>query len=812
MGGRVTAVAVVESRPAIQYVGTAGGGVWKTPDDGLTWMSVFAGAPNASIGAVAVAPSDPDVVWVGTGEANARNSVSWGNGVFVSRDAGKSWRHAGLADTHHIGRIVLHPRNPDIAYVAALGRLWAPHPQRGLFRTSDGGKSWEHVLKLDNETGCIDVAIDPAEPRTLYAAAYRVRRDAFSGPNPEVQFGPLAGIYRSRDGGTTWKRLTRGLPGRPMGRIGLSIYRKEPRMVFAVIQTDRTDVRRVAGQPPGSRFGSEAGGIFRSLDGGDSWVKINDLCPRPFYFGQIRVDPTDWHRLWVLGIPLYVSHDGGQTFNANGARSVHVDHHDLWINPADSRHLILGTDGGLYRSLDRGARWLGVHNLPIAQFYGIAVDMRSPYRIYGGLQDNGSVGGPSRTSNSAGILNRDWTRILGFDGFQCQVPSDDPLTVYAEGQYGQLHWIDLKMRRAFSIRPRQRPDTPAYRFNWSAPVVLSAHDTRTLYFGGNYLFKSTNSGDTWRIISHDLTRGKPGVSANRGHTLTAIGESPVKAGILYTGSDDGKVHVTRDDGRTWTDVSNRLPEVPSDRWITRITCSPFAAGTAWLSLNRYRQNDFAPYLFRTDDFGKTWKSIVANLPAESPVHVVRADGRNPDLLYVGTEHGLFVSLDAGVSWQPLGTGLPSAAVVDLVVHPRDRELVVATHGRSLFIIDVAPLEEMTTKVQAAEVHLFDVRPVRLAARGTMETPPARTYAGANPPEGAVIYYRLSRKQPAVSLQVIAAEGVVANLPAPTGPGLHAVVWKPDRLAPGEYTVRLATAGQVIVKKVRVERERVEAAE
>jgi hypothetical protein len=363
------------------------------------------------------------------------------------------------------------------------------------------------------------------------------------------------------------------------------------------------------------------------------------------------------------------------------------------------------------------------------------------------------------------------------------------------------------------IQPRRRPDTPAYRFNWNAPLLLSTHNSRTLYFGGNYLFKSSNSGNTWWIISHDLTRGKPGVSADSGHTLTAIAESPIRPGILYTGSDDGKVHVSRDDGKTWSDVSDRLSGVPASRWITRISCSPFAAGTAWLSLTRHRKNDFAPYLLRTDDFGKTWKSVVANLPAQGPVQVIRADTRNPELLYVGTEHGLFVSLDGGLSWQPLGAGLPPAPVQDLVVHPRDRELVVATHGRSLFIIDVAPLQEMTPKVREAKAHLFDPRPVRLAPRGTLESPSARTYAGANPPEGAVIYFRLAQKQPAVSLQILSPEGgVVASLPAPAGAGLHGVVWKPERVSPGEYGVRLEAAGQVIVKKVRVERERVEAAE
>jgi photosystem II stability/assembly factor-like uncharacterized protein len=732
--------------------------------------------------------------------------------VFVSRDGGKSWIHAGLAETHHIGRIVVHPRNADHAYVAALGRLWASNSQRGLFRTRDGGRTWDHVLKLDNETGCIDVAMDSSDPRTLYVAAYRVRRDTFSGPNPVVQTGPLAGIYRTRDGGTTWKRLTKGLPTRPMGRIGLAVHRKDPRIVYAVIQTHRTDIRRVPGQPPGNRLGVEAGGVFRSIDGGDSWTKINDLCPRPFYFGQIRVDPSDSQRLWVLGIPLFASRDGGKTFSNNGARGVHVDHHDLWINPADSRHLILGGDGGLYRSLDRGVNWSAVHNLPIAQFYGIAVDMRIPYRIYGGLQDNGSWAGPSRTSNPAGILNRDWTRVLGFDGFQCQIPADESSIVYAEGQYGRLHRIDLRTRKSVQIQPRRRSDTPAYRFNWCAPIMLSAHAARTLYFGGNYLFKSTDGGNTWRIISHDLTGGTPGPSADNGHTLTTVAESPLKAGILYTGGDDGKVHVSLDDGRTWTDVSNRLPGAPAARWITRVTCSSFAAGTAWVSVNRYRQNDFAPYLFRTDDFGKTWESLVGNLPADGPIHVVRADPRNPDLLYVGTEFGLFVSLDSGVSWQPLGSGLPPTAVHDLVVHPRDRELVVATHGRGLFIIDVAPLQEMTAKARAARVFLFDARTVRLGQRGTLESPMARTFAGINPSEGAVFYYRLAQKEAVVSLQVISHEGVLANLPAPNGPGLHTVRWQPERVAPGEYTIRLAAAGQVIVRKLRVERERVDVAE
>jgi photosystem II stability/assembly factor-like uncharacterized protein len=807
MGGRITSLAVVESQPAIHYIGAASGGVWKTTDNGLSWTAVFDGRPHASVGAVAVAPSNPAIVWAGMGEVNARNSVSWGNGVFVSRDAGKTWRHAGLAPTQHIGKVVIHPRDPERVYVAALGRLWGPNPERGVFRTTDGGRTWEHVLKLDDDTGCVDLVIDPGDPQTLYAAAYRVRRGPFAGPEPAVQFGPRAGIYRTTDAGRTWTRLTRGLPSRPYGRVGLAVWRKDPRLVYAVIQTDRTNTRRVAGQPAGTSGVVETGGIFRSRDRGETWVKVNDLCPRPFYFSKIRLDPNDPLRLYVLGIPLYFSRDAGKTFSPQGARRVHVDHHDLWINPNDSRHLILGGDGGLSYSRNRAVSWLPVMNLPIGQFYGIAVDRRTPYRIFGGLQDNGSWGGPSRTSNPAGIQNSDWFRILGFDGFQCAAPPDDPLTVYAEGQYGRLHRIDLRTRKATSIQPLlPKPGPPAFRFNWSAPVVLSAHDSKTLYFGGNYLFKSTDRGTTWRMISADLTRGQPGSSPDRGHTLTAIGESPVKAGILYTGSDDGKVYGTRNDGRTWTDLTSRLPGVPLDRAITRIDCSPYVVGTAWLSVGRHRQDDQRPYLFRTDNFGATWTSIASNLPADGPIHVIRADPRNPDLLYVGTELGLFVSLNGGSSWQPLGTGLPPAPVHDLIIHPRDRELVVATHGRSLFIIDVAPLQELTAKVRARKVHLFDPRIAKRGKARPADPPPLRTFAGTNPPEGVVVYYRLADRQPTLSLQVLSAAGdVAATLPASPERGLHSVVWKPKRDAVGEYSIRLRTADEVFVKKVRIER-------
>lgn len=807
MGGRVPTLAVGERDPATQYVGAAAGGLWKTTDDGRTWACVFAGRPNASVGAVAIAPSDPTTVYLGAGEANPRNSVSWGNGVFVSRDAGKTWTHAGLADTHHVGKIVIHPKDPNTAYVAALGHLWGANEQRGLFATRDGGKTWEHSLRLDAETGCIDVALDHADPLTIYAAAYRVRRDAFSGGNPATQFGPLAGIYRSRDGGKTWKRLTRGLPSNDMGRIGLAVSRRDPRLVYAVVQTDRTDIRNVSGQAPG--FGPiETGGVFFSRDRGETWFKVNNLCPRPFYFGKIRIDPNDDRRVYVLGIPLFVSNDGGRSFSPDGAKGVHVDHHDLWINPADSRHLVLGNDGGLHHSRDGGASWVVIDNLPISQFYAACVDSRSPYRIYGGLQDNGTWVGPSRTTNPAGIFNYDWQRVLGMDGFHCRVPPDDPDTLYAEGQYGRLYRVEVPTVRATLIRPTStRPNAPAYRFNWSSPLVLSAHDTKTIYFGGNVVFKSIDRGNTWRAHSPDLTRGDPGRHEHMGHTLTALAESPLRPGLLYAGSDDGKVHVTTDDGRAWLDVTARLLGVERDGTVSRIECSPYAAGTAWLSLSRHRKDDRRPYLFRTDDAGQTWRSTVGNLPKDGPVHVVRADDRNADLLYAGTEFGVFASLDQGETWRPLTRGIPPCPVHDLVIHPRDRELVVATHGRGLYVVDVSPLQEMTPAARAGRAHLFDVRSVSAAPPPAPSLPTTRTYFGENPPHGAIIWYRL-REKVAARVEIVTASGrVVARLMGGGEPGFHRVVWDWTRLtdepAPGQYRVRLFVGDDVLEKPLRV---------
>jgi photosystem II stability/assembly factor-like uncharacterized protein len=818
MGGRIVDVAVVEKKPRQMYLATASGGLWKTVNNGTTWTPVFEHENTASLGAVAVAPSNPEIVWVGTGEANPRNSVGWGDGVYQSTDGGRRWQHRGLRETAHIGRIVIHPTNPDVVYVAALGRLWGPNKQRGIYRTRDGGRHWRLVLFLDEDTGCIDLALDPDEPETVYAAAYQCRRDTFAGGNPRVQCGPLAGLYKSTNGGDSWDQMTQGLPQRPLGRCGLAVCRTDSNVLYAIIQTDKTDLRTIPGQSARTNSQPDTGGVFRSGDKGQTWTKVNDLCPRPFYFGQIRVDPNDPARVYVLGLALHVSTDGGKTFRSDGARLAHPDHHALWIDPQDSDHLVLGGDGGVYFSYDRGANWQHQANLPIAQFYEIAVDQRRPYRIYGGLQDNGTWSGPSATHSPDGITNADWVRLLVGDGFHCQPDPAEPDVLYAEGQYGLLQRVHLRTGRVVAIRPPPPPSGPGDRFNWNAPLLLSPHDSHTLYFGGNRLFRSVDRGDHWQAISPDLSRGKPGPSADFGHTLTALAESPCRSDLLFAGTDDGRVHVTRNGGRSWTEVSDRILGLPPSRWISRLECSHFDVGTTYLALDRHRQDDRRPYLFRTTDCGATWQPLADSLPPEGPVHVIREDPHNRDLLFVGTEFGLYVSVNGGVGWQRFG-GLPTVAVRDLVIQPRDRELVIATHGRSLFVVDIAPLEYWTPAVLAADNYLFPIKPATaFELHGSHGRSGAGQYAVANPPAGAVLSYYLKADQAKpVQIRITDSRGdLVALLEGARERGLHRLIWDLHRMPsegddnpgprvpPGEYVVGLKAGKREGTQTLRVE--------
>ncbi len=594
-----------------------------------------------------------------------------------------------------------------------------------------------------------------------------------------------------------------------------------------MISTDKTDIHNVPGQPPKSGDQPETGGVFRSADRGESWVKVNDLCPRPFYFGQIRVDPNNDQRVYVAGVPLYASDDGGKTFHG-GAGGAHGDNHALWIDPADSDHMILGTDGGLYFSYDRAAHWEHLENLPIAQFYAVGLDTRKPYRVYGGLQDNGSWGGHSRTQNSDGIGVADWFKIFGADGFYCQADPDDPDTVYCEGQYGFLHRINVRLGGEADIAPRppppasflgqkaERPST--YRFNWESPILISPHDPKTIYYGGNFVFKSVDRGDHWTILSPDATRGPPGPSADRGHTITTLAESPLRAGVLWAGSDDGRVLVTRNGGAEWRESTNRLPGSPTERSISRIECSPFAEGTAFAAVDRHRYDDDDPYLYKTEDYGHTWVSLADGLPPGGSVDVVRADDRNPDLLFVGTEFGLFISINGGASWTQLHKGLPPVEVDDLAVQPRDRELVIATHGRGLYVMDIAPLEQLKPEVFSEPLHLFEVKPATaFRYRNGRELDPNTHYVAPNPPFGATIYYLLKEKAAGpVLVRITDAHGaVVAELKGEGAAGLHEVQWElrsnqkgadGGLAAPGDYAVRVSAGPLAGEKIIRVEAE------
>jgi photosystem II stability/assembly factor-like uncharacterized protein len=850
--GRITDIAVVASRPSTMYVASASGGLWKTVNNGTTWLPVFDRQKTLVLGAVAVAPSNPNVVWVGTGEANPRNSVSPGDGVYKSTDGGRTWACMGLRATQHIGRIVIHPANPDIVCVAALGHVWGPNKERGLYRTADGGRTWQALKVINEDTGFIDVAMDPADPDILYAAAWQVRRDGFAGGNPAVQTGPGSGLFRTADGGRSWERLTAGLPDRPLGRCGFAIYARDPRIVYAVVQTDLTAVT-VQGQGANLREvtvgeGDKAarrkltpddGGVFRSADRGRTWKQVNSLVPRPFYYGQVRVDPKDPNRLYVLGIMLHVSDDGGRTFRAdNAAPGTHPDHHALWIDPRDSDHLVLGGDGGLNFSYDRGRTWEHLNNLPVSQLYAVAVDSRRPYRVYGGLQDNGTWSGPSATQDPAGITFADWVNLIGADGFQCQVDPGDPETFYGEAQYGRLFRLNLRTDEARNIQPRFKgrgarsrsnikpepaADAPAFRFNWESPLLLSPHNPRTIYFGGDHLFRSTDRGETWEIISPDLTRGRPGPIASTGNTITTIAESPLHPGLLFVGTDDGRLHLSRDGGQHWIDLSANFPGMPTERWISRVICSAFAEGTAYATIDRHRNDDRRPYLYRTVDFGTTWAPLAGNLPAAAFIYVIREDPRRRDLLYLGTECGLFLSLDGGSTGHQQQAGLPAVPVHDLAVQPRDQELVIGTHGRGIYVMDVAPLQEGTPRALAADAYLFEVKPVpAFPLRRTRSWAGTKMFLGSNPPNGAVVYYHVKAALAGVlTLTIADTHGLkvfrTTLKDEDRSGGLHRIVWDlkrpgkakavpPPRVAPGDYVVTLEAGSLTLRRPLRVEAE------
>lgn len=806
MGGRVSEIALDPQDPFTFYVALGTGGLFKTTNDGSTFSPVFEKEAVASVGAVAVAPSDPKVVWLGTGESNDRNSSSWGSGVYRSTDGGDSWTSVGLAPTRFIARIAVHPTDPATAWVAAPGDLWNAGRDRGLYKTTDAGKTWTKVLSApapyDDRVGAGDVAIDPANPSVLYATLYARRRTPWS-----FNYGPaltdgkdLGGIFKSTDGGATWRKLEKGLPG-ATGRIGLSVYRKDPRIVYAVVQSD------AGGQSGINDVRSRAGGVFRSEDAGETWTRTSPLDPRPFYFSQVRVDPENDQRVWVLGYALHASFDGGRSFHEDRFGKVHPDCHALAIDPLHPKRMVLGTDGGAYLTRDEGKTWHHLNNFAAGEFYRVNVDMATPYRICGGLQDNVNWVGPSRTLTKEGILNTDWINIGGGDGFYCAFDDENPSVVYSESQGGDIFRFDLASGQVKSLRPEPAEGQPAFRFHWNSPLIGSRHDKGTLYLAGNRVFKLSKQGEHFQAISPDLSAQDParitavGSGAETYAIVYALAESPLKAGLLWAGTDDGKLWVTENEGGSWTDLTASLPPAARGQWIMRVEPSHHDPRVAYLAVDAHRGGDYAPLAWRTADLGRTWTSIAGDLPAGGPVKVVREDLKRPDLLFAGTEFGLFASFDRGGHWTPLG-GLPTVAVDDILIHPRDHDLIAATHGRSLYVIDdITALEDLTAEVTGSEAHLFPVAPAlaRHLLPGFADWNGGAVYRGENPPSGATLTFwvREVTGDPVKISITDERDQPVAKLEAPGVPGLGRVTWD---LRPGKDVLNdYGGEGQIFVR-------------
>ncbi|MCC6670337.1 MAG: PDZ domain-containing protein [Planctomycetes bacterium] len=1023
MSGRITALAVHPDHRNTWYVASASGGLWKTTNAGTTWAPVFDKESTVSLGHVAVAPSNPDIVWVGTGEENARNSVSWGDGVYKSVDGGKTWAHSGLRESFQIGHIAIHPTHPDTVYVAALGRLWGENQERGIFRTRDGGKTWEHVLYLDEKTGAIDVRIDPKQPDTVYALLYERKRDLFDSNDPAVRFGKGAGLFRSDDGGETWKKLTRGLPTCQWGRGGLSIHEKDPRIVYLILETERSgwgtgttkelapgaqsrpqatgaalgitgedgnggalltsvveggaaaaaglqpgdlitqvgtaridryedltallaqarpgDKAKVealrAGKPvsveltyaareaqgprrlnpqmlagmlgitgedaegaallsavaegglaaqaglkdgdkvlqvgdtkvagfqglldalaaldpgtrskltvqrgaapteieftiptrqggrgpggggPGGRGGSgvpfagmlngqianiqdqqgeqgfETGGVFRSEDRGETWVRVNSLTDRPFYYSKIEVDPQDDRNVYSCGVQFYRSEDGGKTFKTANSE-IHVDFHAVWVDPKDGDRLLLGCDGGLNVTYDRTRTWQVYRNLPVGQFYHAEPDASVPYRIYGGLQDNGTWGGPSRTRWREGIGWDDWVTVYGGDGFRAIPDPNEPDHVYATSQNGAVGWVNVRTGARGSI---SRPRGATLRFNWDTPFFLSPHNSRIVYVAGNRAFRSLDRGQRSELISPELALTPRG-------TASAFAESPRVPGVLYAGTDDGALWRTKDNGKTWEPLHGKLP-MPGPRYISSIHPSRFRDGRVYVTSDAHRSDDFHTYVFVSEDYGDTWTSLQANLP-EEPVHVCREDLRNENLLYLGTEFGAYASFDRGQEWFRLGKGLPTVAVRDLAFQDRDSDLIAATHGRGLWILDIQALRELTAAVARKSAHLFAPEAVTLWRQGSRDVSGSREWFAANPHRGTTFYLALQRipaQAPRLTVHdVLGKEIAFVNGKAATG--LQEVRWTLDPrnpLKPGSYSVRCKIGDETLIQAFTVQ--------
>lgn len=799
--GRVMSIAVHPQDPATIYVGSASGGVWKTVNGGASWQPVFDKEGSFSIGWVTIDPRHPSTVWVGTGERNAQRSVAYGDGVYRSDDGGKSWRNVGLKNSEHIGRIVVDPESSDTVYVAAQGPLWSSGGDRGLYKTIDGGKTWELALKISEHTGVSDVVIDPRDPKVLVASSYQRRRHFFT----LIDGGPESSIHRSIDGGKTWTKVGTGLPNEELGKIGLAISPVNPDVIYANVEA-----------------ANRKGGIYRSADNGVTWEKRCDYNQGSMYYGDIFADPVDVDRVYVPDMIFQVSDDGGKTLRPLGQRYMHVDNHIIWVDPKNTNHLLVGNDGGLYRSWDRGGTWTFFENLPITQFYDVDVDTNAPfYNVCGGTQDNYSLCGPARNKSDHGILNQDWFVTQGGDGFVSRIDPEDPNTIYASLQHGVIVRYDKRTGERQGIQPQEAKDDPPLRWNWDAPFIISPHASKRLYMAAQFLYRSDDRGNTWRKVSQDLTRqidrnklqvmgkvwGPDAVAKNTSTALysnvSAVAESPKKEGLIYTGSDDGLISVTEDGGTTWRTAS-AVPGVPQEAYVARLRASQHDALTAYVAIENHQNGDYLPYLAKTTDAGKTWTSIVGDLPKRGSIYAVAEDHIDPSLLFVGTEFGAFFTKDGGKTWAKIA-GLPTIAVRDIAIQKRENDLVLATFGRGFYVLDdYASLRAVTPETLSRPATLFPVR-------DTMLYVPQQPYGGrgnsfqgemlfsaANPPYGATVTYYLKEGLKTLKQQRVDAEKAAEKAGKPISyPSHDALRAEAEEEAPVVLVEVLDGAGQSV---------------
>ena len=784
--GRVMSIAVNPKNKFEYYVGVASGGVWKTVNDGTTWTPVFDGEGSYSIGWITLDPNDASVVWVGAGESNSQRSVAWGDGIYRSEDGGKDWKNLGLKKSEHIGQVVVDPRDSKVVYLAAEGPLWGPGGDRGLYKTTDGGKNWKAVLTISENTGVSDVQLDPSNPDIVYAAAYQRRRHVFT----MIDGGPESAIYKSTDAGATWNKVTSGLPSVDMGRIGLAVSPADPNVVYASIEA-----------------ADDKGGIFRSNDKGATWERRNEFADIGMYYARIFVDPKNVDRIFVMNVQLRESTDGGKTLHKVNEVNHHGDNHALWIDPDNTKHWLLGSDGGMYETWDDAKTWQFKANLPTVQFYDVAVDNALPfYHVCGGTQDNFSWCGPARTRNVNGIMNSDWYVTTGGDGFRSQVDPADANTVYSESQYGVLVRYDVPTGQELLLQPQEGKGEPPLRWNWDSPVLISPHSHTRLYFAANKLFRSDDRGDTWKAVSGDLTRqidrnklpvmgkvwGPDAVAKNASTSfygnIVSLAESPKKEGLLYVGTDDGLIQVSSDGGSSWTKYE-KFPGVPETTYVSRLAASNHDANTVYAAFENHKNEDFKPYLLKSVDAGKTWTSIAGDLPANGPVLAFAEDPVNPNLLFAGTEFGAFFTIDGGAHWVQLKGGLPTIAVRDMVIQAREGDLVIATFGRGFYVLDdVTPLRQMKAGSIDQASAIYPVKDALLYIERHPLGEPKKgfqgdaLYAADNPPYGAVFtgYLKEKIKTKKEKRQEAEKEAAKKNetLPYPSNDSLRAEAEEP----------------------------------